>query len=280
MQLGLALAAGSYVIRGPQLASQLAFQVVAESVANSDSSPALQGETDNVVSKTTIATQQEFMNTMDFQRESLLINLASAADWAQPNIKLRSHQQLIDVHNGFEREMIVRIERSAPRIDALTAAAIMAMPLYRELFPGQAFAKSQLATMSRITLLQTKSPSIKELKERYGDTAEAHLHRHFYELAEVCSQHNGTWIKIVDQGALIAFVNHDDAVECAHKVQATIPESNEVPVWLASVAVVTGTTSITMIGGQLDYLGAPADALRELLNTAKPGDVLIENIVG
>lgn len=278
VQLGLALTAGSYLLRGPQLAKQLTFQVVGDSVADRPSEVSERDGENAPTGETTVSHRQDIMHTMEVQRERLLINLATPSDWTQPNISLCSLQQLIDIHNGFDQEMIVRIERSSPRTDALTAAAILALPLFRQLFPEQTFAKSQLATMSRMTLLQTKSPTLQQLRSEFTISAETVYHEHLRQLSDLCSRHNGTWIKIVDQGAVIAFVSPEDAVAVTEQIDSTVRDVDGALGWRVAVAVVTGPTAATMIGGQLDYLGAPVERLRDLLSKATAGEVLIEEI--
>src|SRR5262249_14818699 len=68
---------------------------------------------------------------------------------------LRPGRQVLVLYNGHDRELVVRVERTAPRRGALTAARAAAMALFRELFPGEVLAPGQLATVSTVTLLVT-----------------------------------------------------------------------------------------------------------------------------
>src|SRR5262249_15744416 len=57
---------------------------------------------------------------------------------------LRSGRQVLAVSNEQAHEIIVRVERTTPRTDVLTAARASALALFRELFPTETLAPGQL----------------------------------------------------------------------------------------------------------------------------------------
>ncbi|HEV3238124.1 MAG TPA: protein kinase, partial [Gemmataceae bacterium] len=66
---------------------------------------------------------------------------------------LRAGSQQLSITNDFDQEVIVRVERIAPREDALTAAQAANMALFRELFPGEVVTTGQCINVSDVTLL-------------------------------------------------------------------------------------------------------------------------------
>ncbi len=50
---------------------------------------------------------------------------------------LRAGGQVLVLANGHDRELVVRVERTASRVDALTAARAASLALFRELFPDE-----------------------------------------------------------------------------------------------------------------------------------------------
>lgn len=253
VSLGLALADGNYRIRGPQLAQSLDFLVHS------------QHHDDRVTTQTPL-------------RTDLRHHLCQASDWERTDLRLGGLQQVVTIHNDFKQEIVVRIERTAPVTDALTAAGIMAIPLFRKLFPTEGLAKSQLAAMTTVTLLQTAAPDMDTLQQKFGESrARQLLQRHLQQLSDQCSRFGGKWIKIVDQGALMAFVNPDDALECAEATAATVPQEAGAPAWDSLCAVLKGEVTVSMICGQLDYMGKIVDDLRILLKTAQPGQVAVRD---
>ena len=63
--------------------------------------------------------------------------------------------QLIALTNDTGQELVVRVERTAPRDDALTAARASSLAVFRELFPAEVLAPGQLVSVSNVTLLLT-----------------------------------------------------------------------------------------------------------------------------
>ena len=68
---------------------------------------------------------------------------------------MRAGGQVMVLSNGYDRELLVRVERTASRSNALTAARAASSALFRELFPGELLAPGQLATVSMVTFLVT-----------------------------------------------------------------------------------------------------------------------------
>lgn len=270
VQLGLALQGGSYVVRGPQLPQPLHFSVADDDITDDNF---LLEESNPEVDRTAISSPQDSMQTKELQRRHWAIKLAATTNWKRLNARLGFGQQLIELHNGFDHELTVRIERASPRTDAMTAAAILGLPLFRELFPSQTFGKSQLAAISVISLMQTRSPSMTDLRELIGESADSRYHEHLRRLAELCAEYHGTWIKITDCGALMSFVNQQDAIDCAGRVASTVSDFNGQAAWKVACAVTTGQTQITSIAGQLDYLGMPVEHLQQQLLATALGDV-------
>ena len=63
--------------------------------------------------------------------------------------------QVVALTNDHDQELVVRLERAAPRDDALTAARAAALALFRELFPGEVLSPGQLVSVSTVTFLVT-----------------------------------------------------------------------------------------------------------------------------
>src|SRR5207244_3510893 len=99
IELDLALSEGAYRLRGPQLPFTLDFRV-------QPAAPAKRWE----------------------------LNLARGPDPELPRV-LRSGRQLLALTNDYPQELVARLERAAPREDALTAARASTLALFRELFP-------------------------------------------------------------------------------------------------------------------------------------------------
>ena len=63
---------------------------------------------------------------------------------------LRSGRQLLALTNDYPQELVARLERAAPREDALTAARASTLALFRELFPGEILSPGQLVSVANV----------------------------------------------------------------------------------------------------------------------------------
>src|SRR5262249_48154292 len=118
--LDLALSDGTYRVRGPQLPFSWDFAVDAT----------------GPVSRWTLSLPGDLSGTADREAQSQ---------------RLRSGRQKLIVQNNHDQELVVRVERSASREDALTAARATALALFRELFPGEVLDSGQLVSITAIT---------------------------------------------------------------------------------------------------------------------------------
>lgn len=269
--LGLNLRVGSYRIRGPQLPESLEFVVeeLRDGAAGRFSMAALSEQFGHS------STSREKSNSTSATGGHLSLDLGDAADWRRRNLILSAGSQSIQLNNPFDREIVVRIERTTARRDVLTAAALIQMPLFQQLFPDQVFTRSQLASISHVTLMQTRSPSLRSLRAQLGDAAYALYREHLFQVSQLGDRHRGTWVKMTDCGGLLAFFGQEDAVKCATHLAETVPRKHDKPLWPVSAIVSTGEVSISTIGGQLDYLGPMIEDLQQQLLDADDGEFLI-----
>ena len=119
IELGLELQTGSYRLRGPQLPWSIDFRV---------------------------------QSSATIRRWEVDLGSAQPPDRRDA---LRTGGQLLILTNPHSSELVIRLERSATRNDALTAARATSMALFRELFPGEFLAPGRLATVSMVTLMVT-----------------------------------------------------------------------------------------------------------------------------
>ncbi|MEZ6125042.1 MAG: protein kinase [Planctomycetaceae bacterium] len=189
LSLGLALPSGHYCLRGPQLPYSLNFKV-AEGDRNSQ---ALQA---------------------GFQ-----LNVGLAEDWQQPAVLLKSNSQWLILHNPFDREVTVRVERMADQQDRLSAARLIGVPAFRELMQGDAWLPQHLTAIGQITLLKTAIPELRSsASDSSGDARRQCLfQQHLQKLSDLCRQCGGNWVKITDVGALMAFSDAEAASQCARQ---------------------------------------------------------------
>jgi serine/threonine protein kinase/class 3 adenylate cyclase len=243
-ELELALAEGSYRLRGPQLPYSVDFRV-------QPSAPLARWELD----------------------------LLHGPDSDTPRI-LRAGRQALVLHNRAAREVVVRIERTARREDALTAARAASLALFRELFPGEVLAPGQLVNVATITLLITELDGAAELYAELGDArAFTLLHEHFRLVADALDQAGGALVKTVGEGVLAVFSDSAGAVIAALALQPLLAAHEKTRRLRLRVAIHRGPALAATLNDHLDYFGTTVRQALQLPAFAGGGAVVLSAAV-
>jgi serine/threonine protein kinase/class 3 adenylate cyclase len=244
VELDLALDEGAYRLRGPQLPYVLDFRVEAAA---------------------------------PLARWDLSLARGLPPDWPR---SLRAGRQVLSLANESDRELLARLERAAPRADALTAARASTLALFRELFPGEVLAPGQLVSVATVTLLVTDLDRAGELYETLGDArAFAVLHEHFRLLDEGIRRHGGAVVKTVGEGLLAAFSEPVGAVQVALGLQGLLARGGETKGLRLRVGVHRGPAMVATFNDQLDYYGVTVRQAARLPGLARGGEVVLTQAV-
>jgi eukaryotic-like serine/threonine-protein kinase len=242
IELELDLPEGSYGIRGPQLPWAADF----------------------VVEKSAIRGRWD-------------IDLVAGPAAGSPSA-LRPGAQTLALHNTDERELLVRVERTAPRKDALTAARAAALPLFRELFPGEVLAPGRLATVSSVTLLFTALDPARAdaLYHELGDArAFGMIHEHLQKVGDAIRAGGGAVIKTMGEGVLASFPQVTAAVETALALPGRLDRGGPSPSSGLRLGIHKGPALAATVNDQLDYFGTTARDAVAILSHAGNGELVL-----
>ena len=196
---------------------------------------------------------------------------------------LRHKSQVLALFNNTSQNLQVQVERTADRRRALTAAAAAAMPLFRELFPGDVLAPGRMVSIASTTLLLVELVDAESLYHAFGDSAAFSAIRSKLQLIDdMVRESGGTVVKIVGEGALAVFPNPAAALQAALRlIHATgtlidaVADSalpRELPLRLA---LNHGAAMVATLNDRLDYFGNLVVITRRMLTAAAPGELLL-----
>jgi len=246
IELELELAAGHYRVRGPQLPWSFDFQV---------------------------------QSTATIRRWD--IDLAAAPN-SGPIEALRAGGQVLIFKNPHAQELVVRVERTAMSADALTAARVTSLALFRELFPGEILAPGQLATVSMVTLMVTAldPEQADALYRDLGDTgAFGVVHDHLQRLGAAVRAGGGAVVKSMGEGVMASFGDVTGAVRTALDLVPQLADGAVTHRLRPRVAVHRGTMVAATLNDQLDYFGSTARQTIRLLDDARGGELVLTQVV-
>jgi class 3 adenylate cyclase len=242
IELPLELPEGAYRLRGPQLPWSVDFQV-------SSQAPTKLWE----------------------------INLTTAPSPGERQT-LRAGHQVLTLANSLEYEVLVRIERTAIRTDALTAARASSLALFRELFPAEVLSPGQLATVSIITLvaIELDPAQADALFHELGDARAFNvMHELFRLLDDAVRNAGGAVVKTVGEGVLAAFSDPVSAVRIGLDLKSLLAALEPTRKLRLRAAIQRGPALATNVNDHLDYFGMITRQVYKLLNHIEPGEMAL-----
>jgi serine/threonine protein kinase/class 3 adenylate cyclase len=244
VELELNLTEGAYRLRGPQLPFAIEFRVEHASQ----------------------------MSRWD-------LSLSQGLDPALPRA-LKPGGQMLALANDYLQELVVRVERAAPRGDALTAARASSLALFRELFPGEILAPGQLVSIATVTLLATALDQPGNLYEELGDAkAFALIHEHFRLLEARIRREGGALVKTVGEGVLASFSEPVAAVRAAVDLTAVLAGQSLTAGLRLRVGVQRGPAMVATLNDHLDYFGTTVSQVTVLAARARGGELVLSQDV-
>jgi serine/threonine protein kinase/class 3 adenylate cyclase len=218
--------------------------------------------------------------TLDFRVQ----NGAGASRWELPLTGhvpdlprvLRAGRQLFCLSNNHKEELVVRVERTAARADALTAARASALALFRELFPDEILSPGQLISVATMTLLVTDVDQAGMLYDQIGDAkAFSVIHEHFRLLSERIRAAGGAVVKTVGEGVIAAFTDAAAAVAAGLDFPTVLADAAATRDLRVRTGIHRGPVLATTLNEQLDYFGTTVRQALVLPSLARGGEVIL-----
>lgn len=191
-------------------------------------------------------------------------------------LKLGAGGQALLLNNGADTELVVRVERTASRDDALTAARAATLSLFRELFPQETLAPGQLVRVTHVTFVVTDAINGADLYQRRGDAQVFEmLHECFQIITAQVKQEGGAVIKTVAEGMLAAFTEPLSAVRAALALSEQLRQQPKAADLAIRIAVHGGAALSATVNGQLDYFGVAVRKTFALLESLGPHEAAL-----
>jgi eukaryotic-like serine/threonine-protein kinase len=242
VELALEMTTGSYRIRGPQLPWSADFQV------------------------------QPRAPTRVWE-----MNLGTGPAPEDPRT-LRTGHQVLTFASELDREILVRVERTAVRDDALTASRAASLALFRQLFPDEVLSPGQLAAVSTVSLMavQLDPAQTDILYHELGDSRVFNvIHELFQLLDEAVRSAGGAVVKTVGEGLLAVFDDPASPVRLGLQLEGHLRKSELTRSLRLRIGIHRGTALAANINDHLDYFGTTARQVLKLCSQVRDGELAL-----
>ena len=194
--------------------------------------------------------------------------------------KVRSGPARLTIVNALNREALVVLERSGWRDLAATAALVMSLQDFRDLFPTEAAAPGQELRLASLAVLFTDLSNSTSLYEKVGDSkAFAFVENHFRYLVDCIASHKGGIVKTMGDAVMASFASAKDALEAALQMQKGWGSFIKSHGGHADIRLKVGLHQgpcITINNkGQLDYFGAMINTGARVQGQSAGGDIIL-----
>ena len=188
--------------------------------------------------------------------------------------------------NEADFEVAALIEDRGWTEDALTAAEVVTLQAFRDLFSASTLRPGDEAGVSQVALLFSDLRGSTALYERIGDARAYNIVRdHFAFLAAIIREHDGAIVKTIGDAVMASFGDPVHAVKAALAMQARIAEFNRAQSAVAGeelaikLGVHAGASVMVNLNERLDYFGSTVNMAARLQGQSQGGDIVISGDV-
>lgn len=181
------------------------------------------------------------------------------------------------LRNESGEERLIVLERTAWSDQALTAAEVTSMQIFRDLFSREILRPNEQISVGTLTVMFTDLCRSTALYHEIGDApAFGVVMDHLEVMKAIVEEHQGAFIKSMGDGTLSIFRNPLDAIRAAEAAHRTITTrgANHAPLML-KVGIHTGPCIIMNQNDRLDYFGSTVNIAARLESLSEGNDMVI-----
>ena len=201
---------------------------------------------------------------------------ASADGWPEDEPQLMPRPTLRLV-NATEIEQPFLIERMAWTDQAATAAEVIALQVFRDLFSTEALRPGEQISVGTLTVVFTDLRESTRLYRQIGDApAFGHVMNHFDILRRAINAEGGALVKTIGDAVMAVFRRPLTALKAILRAQKALDELGAPPLMLKA-GIHTGPCIAVTLNERLDYFGSTVNLAARIQRFSEGGDVVISD---
>src|SRR5882724_1796808 len=183
----------------------------------------------------------------------------------------------LELQNETDAEQLFILERMEWSDQAVTAAEVTALQVFRDLFSSEALRPGEQISVGTLTVLFTDLRNSTQLYREIGDaTAFGRVMNHFDVLKQVIAEEDGALVKTIGDAVMAVFRRPTSALKAMLNAQETLaaPTEGVAPLTLKA-GIHTGPCIAVTLNDRLDYFGSTVNMAARLESLSTGNDVII-----
>jgi len=199
-----------------------------------------------------------------------------------PTVELRvARAPSLRLENATGREQLFILERTAWSDQAVTAAEVTSLQIFRDLFASEALRPGEPISVGSLTVLFTDLRDSTRFYREVGDpVAFGSVMDHLDVLRDAVSREGGAVVKAMGDAIMAVFTRPLSAVAAAFAAQQAVAAPGETrrPLILKA-GIHTGPCIAVNQNGRLDYFGSTVNLAARLVGLSTGTDVVVSEAV-
>jgi adenylate cyclase len=204
----------------------------------------------------------------------------NSSGWPTDEISIELKTQF-EIENETGAEQLLILERTAWFDDAVTAAEVTALQVFRDLFSTEALRRGERISVGGLTVLFTDLRGSTQLYREIGDApAFGRVMNHFDVLRQCISDEDGALVKTIGDAVMAVFRSPGNALRAMLKAQKILrmPENGAGALQLKG-GIHSGPSIAVNLNDRLDYFGGTINMASRLESLSTGSDVVISSEV-
>jgi len=219
----------------------------------------------------------QFFRVLENGRDQLDISI-DGREWPPEEVNVGTMPRLDLVNQTTEQQMVI-LERTAWSDQATTAAEVIALQRFRDLFANEALRPGEQIGVGSLTVLFTDLVDSTRMYREIGDApAFGLVMSHFDILREVIDEESGAIVKTIGDAVMAVFRRPISALRAIHKAQTLLanPPDGLRPLQLKAAAH-TGRSIAVTLNERLDYFGTTVNVASRLEKFARSNEIIVSD---
>ncbi len=186
----------------------------------------------------------------------------------------------IKIENKTDEEQLFILERTAWNDQAVTAAEVIALQRFRDLFANEALRPGEQIGVGSLTILFTDLVDSTRMYREIGDApAFGIVMNHFDVLHDAIEAEGGAIVKTIGDAVMAGFRRPVSAMRAVARAQIILAELDEERPLCLKASVHVGPSIAVTLNERLDYFGTSINIAARLEKFANGGEMIISDTV-